>query len=205
MSRRTPPTNPSGPPGPEGAWAVIGLGNPGPSYEGHRHNVGAMVVAALAQAHGESLRPHRTRALVARFRMDVPGGPGSEIVPVIAAQPTTYMNEAGGPIRAMTSYFNINTDHIVAVHDDLELEFGTVRVKAGGGEGGHNGLRSLSKALGTRDYVRLRIGIGRPPGRMEPATFVLKPFSRNEQSDIPFVVDEAIAQLTGVIDRHRRS
>lgn len=190
---------------PAGPWVVVGLGNPGPKYAGNRHNVGAAAVAQLAVEYGATLRTHRTRCLVAQVRIAppalvaapspgrIPGGrPGSAgtpppPVPVVLAQPTTYMNEAGGPVRALVDYFGGSPASLIVVHDDLELDFGTIRVKPGGGAAGHNGLRSVAAALGTTEFARVRIGIGRPRGRQDPAAYVLHDFASVEQRELPLV------------------
>ena len=171
---------------------VVGLGNPGPRYAAHRHNVGAMVLQGLLEDCGGSLRRHKAaQALVAEVRL----GTGSDGLPgprAVLAQPTTYMNDAGGPVAGLTSFYSLRPGDVVVLHDDLELPFGEVRAKMGGGEGGHNGLRSISKSLRSRDYQRIRIGIGRPPGRMAPADYVLQSFSTAERKNLPLVVHDAI-------------
>jgi PTH1 family peptidyl-tRNA hydrolase len=172
-------------------WLVVGLGNPGARYAGNRHNVGAMVVDELAARHGGArLKAHKSRASVAEVRLGMlPGGaPGPRTV---LAVPTSYMNESGGPVKAVMQFFGIDPDHLVVLHDELDIPAGEVRLKKGGGEGGHNGLRSISSALGTKDYLRVRVGIGRPPGRMEPADFVLRDFSVAERKELPFLIGDA--------------
>ena len=170
----------------EGPFLVVGLGNPGPSYVGHRHNVGAMVLDELAARAGVKLSPgkgKRARTLIGEGRLA-----GRRVV---LARPTTYMNESGGPVRGLLDYHSIPaTDHVV-LHDELDITFAGVRLKRGGGEGGHNGLRSISRATGTRDYLRVRVGIGRPPGRQDPADFVLKDFSATERKELDLLVAEA--------------
>lgn len=175
---------------PGAAWLVVGLGNPGAGYAGNRHNVGRMILDELARRTGARYSNHKGRAQVADVRMGVlPGGaPGPK---ALLAAPTTYMNLSGAPVASLAGYLGIPADHIVVLHDEIDLPFGTVRLKQGGGEGGHNGLRSISSALGTRDYLRVRVGIGRPPGRMDPADYVLKDFSANERKDLPWLVDSA--------------
>jgi len=172
-------------------WLVVGLGNPGARYAGNRHNVGAMVVDELASRHGGArLKAHKARASVAEVRLGVlPGGaPGPKAV---LAVPSSYMNESGGPVKALMQFFTVDTDHLVVLHDELDIPAGEVRLKKGGGEGGHNGLRSISSALGTKEYLRVRIGIGRPPGRMEAADFVLRDFSVAERKELPFLLGDA--------------
>lgn len=189
-------------------WLVIGLGNPGPRYAGTRHNVGAMVVDELAARAGAALRTHKARASAAQVRVGTgPGGvPGP---PAVLAVPASYMNESGGPVKALLSFFSVPAERLVVVHDELDLDPGVVRLKRGGGEGGHNGLRSVSSALGTRDYLRVRVGIGRPPGRMDPADYVLRDFSPAERKELPFVVGDAadaVEELVtlGLLDAQQR-
>ena len=183
--------------GPAGPWLVVGLGNPGPQYAGNRHNVGAMVVAQLAADLGSRLSAHRSRALVAEARLAPSGGrPGERVV---LAVPTSYMNESGGQVASAVRFFKVPPERLLVVHDELDLPFGDLQLKLGGGEGGHNGLRSISRSLGTRDYSRLRIGIGRPPGRMDPADFVLKDFSATERKELPFLLGDAVDAVDAVI------
>ena len=173
-----------------GTWLVVGLGNPGQTYAGNRHNVGAMVVDVLGARVGGSFRGHRSRASVLEGRLGVlPGGsPGPRVV---LAKPSTYMNESGGPVSGLAQFYKVDVDHIVVVHDELDIPFSVVRLKRGGGEGGHNGLRSITRSAGTKDYLRVRVGIGRPPGRQDPADFVLKDFSAVERKEIELLVAEA--------------
>jgi peptidyl-tRNA hydrolase, PTH1 family len=183
--------------GDAGPWLVVGLGNPGPQYAGNRHNVGAMVVTELAADLGARLSAHRSRAQVAQVRLSPSGGrPGERVV---LAVPTSYMNESGGQVTSVARFFKVAPDRLIVVHDELDLPFGDLMLKRGGGEGGHNGLRSVSRSLGTRDYGRLRVGIGRPPGRMDPADFVLKDFSATERKELPFLVGDAVDALDGVL------
>jgi PTH1 family peptidyl-tRNA hydrolase len=168
----------------------VGLGNPGPRYAGNRHNVGAMVVEELASRTGSRLTSHKSRASATTARLGtLPGGrPGPRAV---LAVPASFMNESGGPVKALLRFFSIEPDRLVVVHDELDIPAGDVRLKKGGGEGGHNGLRSISSSLGTKDYLRVRVGIGRPPGRMDPADFVLRDFSATERKELPFLVGDA--------------
>ncbi|MCU1665904.1 MAG: peptidyl-tRNA hydrolase, family [Pseudonocardiales bacterium] len=167
-----------------GPALVVGLGNPGPDYAETRHNVGFRVVELLAaRAGGGRFSKHRTNADVLEGRLD-----GRRVV---FAKPRTYMNVSGGPVAGLAKYFSVPLEDLVVVHDDLDLGFGVVRLKRGGGEGGHNGLRSISSAVGTKDYLRVRFGIGRPPGRQDPAEFVLKRFSGAEKKELEFAVDLA--------------
>lgn len=171
-------------------WLVVGLGNPGPKYERNRHNVGAMVAAELADRGQATLSRHKGRALVASVRLGAsPGGaPGPAAV---VARPLSYMNESGGPVKALLGWFDVPVERLVVVHDDLDLPFATLRLKRGGGEGGHNGLKSISRALGSRDYLRVRLGIGRPPGSMDPADYVLRDFAAAERAELPFLLPAA--------------
>jgi PTH1 family peptidyl-tRNA hydrolase len=166
--------------GAAGPGLVVGLGNPGPKYADTRHNVGFAVVELLAERAGARFRPHKGIADVAEGRL----GTGR----VVLAKPRSYMNVSGGPVSNVVRYFKTAPTELIVVHDDLDLPFGTIRLKRGGGEGGHNGLRSISQSLGTRDYLRARFGIGRPPGRMDPADFVLRRFSGAERTEADLAV-----------------
>jgi peptidyl-tRNA hydrolase, PTH1 family len=161
-------------------WLVVGLGNPGPAYAGNRHNAGFMVVDELATRLGVRLKRDRSRAFVAAGRL---GGQ-----PVTLAEPMTFMNVSGGPVASLRNFYKVPADRVLMIHDELDLPFGTVRLKLGGGDNGHNGLRSVSSSLGTKDYLRLRVGIGRPPGRMDPADFVLRDFSAAERKELAEVI-----------------
>jgi len=180
-----------------GPWLVVGLGNPGPRYAANRHNVGAMVVAGLAADLGVSLGAHRSRAQVAQTRLAPAGGRPGE--PLVLAVPTSYMNESGGPVSGVVKFFKIPPERLLVVHDELDLPFADLMLKRGGGEGGHNGLRSISQSLGTRDYNRLRIGIGRPPGRMDAADFVLRDFSPAERRELDFVISDGMDAVHAVV------
>ena len=175
-------------------WLIVGLGNPGPSYCGHRHNIGAMVVDELAARANASLRSNRALAVASEVRLAVPpDGPSGEALGsrAVIAKPSTYMNESGGPVVGLLSFYKVPVENLVVVHDDLDIPFGDVRLKLGGGEGGHNGLRSITKSVGTRDYLRVRVGIGRPPGRMDAADYVLHDFSAPERSEVPLLISDA--------------
>ncbi|MFD4291745.1 aminoacyl-tRNA hydrolase [Rhodococcus sp. NPDC058505] len=163
---------------------VVGLGNPGPQYEKTRHNIGFMVVDTLAARERSRFSAHKksgSDAVTVRLA-------GRQ---VILAKPRSYMNLSGKPVAALARFFSVAPANLVVVHDELDLDYGTLRLKLGGGEGGHNGLRSISQALGTKDYLRTRVGIGRPPGRMDPADYVLKPFSSVERKELDLVREEA--------------
>ena len=168
------------------AWLIVGLGTPGPEYEKTRHNIGQMVLDELAKEVGGSFKKHsKASAVVVEGRLGF-GGPK-----VILMKSLGYMNTSGGPVSAVAKFYGIDPDHIIVVHDELDIPFDTIKLKIGGGEGGHNGLRDITKALGTKDYYRVRTGIGRPPGRMDTADFVLKPFSSTEAKDLPFLISNA--------------
>jgi PTH1 family peptidyl-tRNA hydrolase len=162
---------------------VVGLGNPGPGYAANRHNVGAMVVGELAGRAGGKFKRHRSNTMLTQGRLA-----GR---PVALATPLTLMNVSGGPVSSAAKFFKVPAASVVVVHDDLDLPFEEVRLKAGGGSGGHNGLRSIDRSLGTPDYLRVRLGIGRPPGRMDPAAFVLRDFSPAERKELPLLLDRA--------------
>lgn len=188
----------------DGPWLVVGLGNPGPQYAGNRHNVGAMVLDELAGRSGTRFAGasgplgRRPQAMTAEVRLGVlPGGaPGPR---VLLVRPSTYMNTSGGPVGAIARYHGVDAGRVVVVHDDLDLPFATVRLKLGGGEGGHNGLRDITRALGSRDYLRVRVGVGRPPGRQDPADFVLKDFGATERKDLGWVLDRAADAVTALV------
>lgn len=175
----------------EGPYLVAGLGNPGSGYAATRHNLGFAVADELAHREGGSFRNHKSRAQVCSVKIV-----GRQVV---VMKPLTFMNLSGGPVAGVRSYFSVRCEDIIVVHDDLDLPFGTLRLKRGGGEGGHNGLRSVSQSLQTKDYVRVRIGIGRPPGRGDPADYVLKPFSPTERKGLPVLVAEAADAVESIV------
>ncbi|MEU0151642.1 MULTISPECIES: aminoacyl-tRNA hydrolase [Micromonospora] len=179
-----------------GPWLVVGLGNPGREYAGNRHNVGFMVAELLAGRVGGRFGRHkRAVAEVAEGRLGF-GGPK-----LVLMKPLTYMNLSGGPVVALAQFHKIPPGRVIAVHDELDIPYGQLRVKCGGGEGGHNGLRSMSKSLGTKDYVRVRFGIGRPPGRQDPADYVLSDFSSVERKELEFLVDRAADVVESVVTK----
>lgn len=166
------------------AWLVVGLGNPGAEYTGTRHNIGFDVVDELARRMHATLRVHkRTRALTAEGRLV-----GQRVV---LGEPVTYMNRSGDAVAGLMSFFRIPVERLVVVHDELDLPLETLRLKSGGGAGGHNGLKSISASVGTVDYARVRVGIGRPPGRMDPAAYVLRRFSAAERTSADLAVQRA--------------
>jgi len=167
------------------AHMVVGLRNPGAGYEGTRHNAGYEVVARIAVRHDIrfSRAPSRVRCEVAQL-----GVGDSRVLYVV---PSTFMNDSGSAVRAAAGYYGIDLSRVLVVHDDIDLPFGRLRLQVNGGSGGHNGIRSLEKALGTPDFSRLKFGVGRPPGSMDPADFVLRPFSKAERVEVDVVIEEA--------------
>ncbi|GHJ50364.1 peptidyl-tRNA hydrolase [Catellatospora sp. TT07R-123] len=181
---------------PAAPWLIVGLGNPGPQYAGNRHNVGFMVAELLGKRAGGSFGRHRKAvAEVAEGRL----GYGADAPRLVLAKPLTYMNLSGGPVTALSQFYKIPPAQVIAVHDELDIPYGQVRLKIGGGEGGHNGLRSMTKSLATKDYIRVRFGIGRPPGRQDPADFVLSDFSATERKELEFLVDRAADAVEAVV------
>lgn len=172
---------------------VIGLGNPGARYADTRHNAGAMVLALLAHRVGARFTAHRSHCEVVNARL--------ADVPVVLARPLSYMNDSGGPVVGLARYFKVAVPSIVVVHDDLDLPFGTLRLKRDGGDGGHNGLKSTTASLASNDYARVRFGIGRPPGRQEPVEFVLRAFSTSERKDLPLLLDRAADAVEALLVR----
>lgn len=163
---------------------VIGLGNPGPQFAKTRHNIGFMVADLLADRLGATFKVHKRS--------------GAEIVtstigrrPVVLAKPRTYMNESGRHVGPLAKFYSVSPADVIVIHDELDIDFGRIRLKLGGGEGGHNGLRSVANALGTKDFQRVRIGIGRPPGRKDPAAFVLEVFTAAERKEVPAILEQA--------------
>ena len=183
-----------------GPWLVVGLGNPGTRYAHTRHNVGHLTINVLCGRTGGTLTAHRSRTHVARVRLGtLPGGaPGPR---VILAESDSFMNTSGGPVSALVRFLGIDVDHLLVVHDDLDLPAHELRLKKGGGEGGHRGLLSISQSLGTRDYHRLRLGIGRPPGRQDPADFVLSPIPTRDRAGWDVTVERAADVVEDVVLR----
>jgi PTH1 family peptidyl-tRNA hydrolase len=163
---------------------VVGLGNPGDNYARTRHNLGFMVADLLAARLGSKFKAHKRS--------------GAEVVSgrlaghsVLVAKPRCFMNESGRQVGPLAKFYSVAPADMIVIHDDLDLEFGSIRLKIGGGEGGHNGLRSVVAALGTKEFQRVRIGIGRPPGRKDPAAFVLENFTAAERADVPTICEQA--------------
>ena len=175
----------------EDTWLVVGLGNPGPTYAGKRHNVGFMVLDLLAERVGGRFKAHKGRADVVEGRLA-----GHRVVLV---KPKCYMNESGGPVASVSSFWKVPPERLVVVHDELDIEFDALKLKLGGGDGGHNGLKSIRRSLGTGDYLRVRVGIGRPPGRQDPADYVLKDFGPTERKVLPFHVDRAADAVAALL------
>lgn len=177
-------------------WLVAGLGNPGPEYAGNRHNIGFMVADLLARRMGGTFkRSGKAQAQVVEGRIGPPGPAGRR---VILAKPGSFMNLSGGPVTALKVFYKVPTEQIIAVHDELDLPFAALRLKLGGGDNGHNGLKSLTKSLGA-NYLRVRAGIGRPPGRMDVAAFVLKDFSAAERKELDWFVDRAADAVEALV------
>ena len=167
------------------SWLVVGLGNPGPGYAANRHNVGEMVVGELGNRFSAKFKRHKANAMVAEVRVGI-GGPK-----LILAGTNTFMNVSGGPVANLLKFYSLEPDRLIVVHDELDIPFDTVRLKFGGGHGGHNGLRDIIAATGTGDFIRVRVGIGRPPGRQDAADFVLKDFSATEKKSLPSVLADS--------------
>ena len=165
-------------------WLIVGLGNPGPKYEATRHNIGFLVADELAARMGSRSAMHKkARAEVAEGHL--------QHRRVIVAKPMQYMNESGGPTKALMSFYKIPAEQLVVIHDELDLNFAQLRLKLGGGDNGHNGLKSIRSATDTGEWYRVRVGIGRPPGRQEPADYVLKPWSSAERKELGLLVGES--------------
>jgi PTH1 family peptidyl-tRNA hydrolase len=161
-------------------WLVAGLGNPGDQYAATRHNVGQMVIDQLAKRHSIKLASHKSRTHIAAYKLGV----GIDAHQIILAKSHSYMNETGGPIKALANFYSVEPENIIILHDELDIGFAAIRTKLGGGDNGHNGLKSMTSAFNTPDYYRVRLGIGRPMGQQDPADFVLKQFSKEEKKDL---------------------
>jgi PTH1 family peptidyl-tRNA hydrolase len=178
-------------------WLVVGLGNPGPAYAGHRHNVGYLVDDVLAERMGSPFRAHKSgRADVVEGRL---GPVGAETPRLVLARPRSYMNESGGAVSTLAKFYKVPPERIIAVHDELDIPYGSLRIKLGGGDNGHNGLRSMRSSLGTGDFYRVRVGIGRPPGRQDPADFVLSNYSAAERKELEMNVVEAADAVESLV------
>jgi PTH1 family peptidyl-tRNA hydrolase len=173
-------------------WLVAGLGNPGDQYAATRHNVGQMVIDHLVKRHSIKLASHKSRTHIAAYKLGV----GIDAHQIILAKSHSYMNETGGPIKALANFYSVEPENIIALHDELDIGFAAIRTKLGGGDNGHNGLKSMTSAFDTPDYYRVRLGIGRPMGQQDPADFVLKQFSKEEKKDL----DEFIERGADVVE-----
>lgn len=171
-----------------GRWLVVGLGNPGAKYAGNRHNIGAVVIADIASDRGVNLKSHKSGCLV------------GEAGPMVLARPTSYMNESGRPVAALLRFYKVEPSNLVVVHDELDIPFGDIRVKFGGGVAGHNGLKSIAQHLGTKEFVRIRFGISRPPGQRDAAGHVLSDFAKKERDDLPSLIDRATDAVKLVVE-----
>jgi peptidyl-tRNA hydrolase, PTH1 family len=179
-------------------WLIAGLGNPGPEYAGTRHNIGFAAIAELAERIGGKISRHkRANALALEGSIGLPGA----MKRVVLVQPLDFMNLSGGPIAALMKFYDVHPDRLMVAHDDLDLDFDVLRIKSGGGDAGHNGLRSIRKVLHTGEYVRIRMGIGRPPGRQDPADYVLKPFNSSQRAALPAFLDRACDAMMGVVEQ----
>ena len=178
-------------------WLVVGLGNPGDQYAATRHNVGQMVIDELIRRHSIKLTSHKSRTEIAAYKLGV----GENTQSIILAKSKGYMNESGGPIKALASFYSVETENIIALHDELDIAFATIRSKIGGGDNGHNGLKSMTSAFGGPDYYRVRLGIGRPMGQQDPADFVLKAFSKIEQKDLAEFIDRGADVVESLISQ----
>lgn len=173
-------------------WIVVGLGNPGPRYEKTRHNVGALVIQELLERTGASLKSHKSGCLTAEVRLHE--------IPVVLARSTSYMNESGGPVGRLVRWYKAPPERLIVVQDEIDIPFAEVRVKLGGGTAGHNGLGSIVAHLGSKDFVRIRVGVGRPRGRAGAADHVLDEFSPAERKELPFLIATAADAVEKVVD-----
>jgi PTH1 family peptidyl-tRNA hydrolase len=179
-------------------WLVVGLGNPGPEYAGNRHNAGFFVADLLAKRIGARFsRNRKAVAEAAEGRLGV----GVDAPRLVLVKPMTYMNLSGGPVAGLAQFYKVPVGQIIAVHDELDIPYGQLRLKIGGGEGGHNGLRSMSRSLGSKEFIRVRFGVGRPPGRQDPADYVLSDFSAVERKELDYLVDRAADAVEAVMER----
>lgn len=175
-------------------WLVVGLGNPGPQYELTRHNVGQLVVDELAERRGERFKAHKANARVAETWVR-PGGDK-----IVLAKLNSFMNVSGGPTANLARFYGVDAAHVVIVHDELDIPFDSIKLKIGGGHGGHNGVRDVAKALGTAEFPRVRVGVGRPPGRQDAADWVLTPFGAADRTVLPMVLSDAADAVEQLIE-----
>ena len=178
-------------------WLVVGLGNPGDEYAATRHNVGQMVIDQLAKRHNVKLSSHKSRSDIAAYKLGV----GVDAHSIILAKSKSYMNESGGPIKALATFYSVEPTNIIVLHDELDIPYAAIRAKVAGGDNGHNGLKSLTSSFGTADYFRVRLGIGRPMGQQDPGDFVLKQFSKEEKKDLEEFIDRGADCVEFLIEK----
>ncbi len=178
-------------------WLVVGLGNPGEKYAATRHNIGQMVIDELARRHSVKFSSHKSRTDIAAFKLGV----GIDAHSVIIGKSKSYMNETGGPVKALANFYSVEPEKIIALHDELDIPFAAIRTKLAGGDNGHNGLKSMTSSFGTPNYYRIRLGIGRPMGQQDPADFVLKAFSKVEQKDLAEFIDRGADVVESLISK----
>jgi PTH1 family peptidyl-tRNA hydrolase len=176
-------------------WLVVGLGNPGDQYAATRHNIGQMVIDELAKKNSIKLSSHKSRTDIAAYKLGV----GVDAHSIILAKSKSYMNETGGPIKALANFYSVQPENIIVLHDELDIPFAAIRSKIAGGDNGHNGLKSMTSAFDGPDYYRIRLGIGRPMGQQDPADFVLKAFSKVEQKDLAEFIDRGADAVESLI------
>jgi PTH1 family peptidyl-tRNA hydrolase len=177
-------------------WLVVGLGNPGDQYAATRHNIGQMVIDELAKRHSVKLSSHKSRTEIAAYKLGV----GADAHSIILGKSKSYMNETGGPIKALANFYSVEPNNIIALHDELDIPFAAIRTKIAGGDNGHNGLKSMTSAFGTAEYYRIRLGIGRPMGEQDPADFVLKAFSKVEQKELGEFISRSADAVESLIN-----
>jgi PTH1 family peptidyl-tRNA hydrolase len=178
-------------------WLIVGLGNPGEQYAATRHNVGQMVIDELAKRHNVKFGSHKSRTEIAAYKLCV----GVDALSVILAKSHSYMNESGGPVKALAQFYSIEPEKIIVLHDELDIPFAAIRSKIAGGDNGHNGLKSLTSSLGTAEYFRVRLGIGRPMGQQDPGDFVLKAFSKEEKKDLGEFLDRGADVVESLMEK----
>ncbi len=178
-------------------WLVVGLGNPGDQYAATRHNIGQMVIDELARRHSVKFSSHKSRTDIAAFKLGV----GIDAHSVIIGKSKSYMNETGGPVKALANFYSVEPEKIIALHDELDIPFAAIRTKLAGGDNGHNGLKSMTSSFGTANYYRIRLGIGRPMGEQDPADFVLKAFSKVEQKALAEFIDRGADVVESLISK----
>ncbi len=175
-------------------WLVVGLGNPGPRYEATRHNIGQMVLDELARRRGERFREHKGGARVVETWLR----PGAD--KLVLAKPNSFMNVSGTPVAALATFYSVPPERVIIVHDELDIPYDSIRLKVGGGHGGHNGVRDVARALTTPNFPRVRAGIGRPPGRQDPADWVLAPFGSAERDTLPIFISDVADAVEQLVD-----